>query len=142
MSSLEKTRKRVGPVAAMVFNNMDISFFISLQNLINYVLICLENLPGASSLSNRFDELVQCAKEVECLLGRHIGVEPELHRLGEELVSEIRSTVKSLKPLSDSGAQLDMDSELLIISRSSSIQWAAVCLLEELRRVLQSRKDS
>ncbi|MFP4242233.1 MAG: hypothetical protein ACLFQB_10970 [Chitinispirillaceae bacterium] len=131
MSGKVKTKKnRVGPVSAVVYHREDLPLIISLQNVVNYILICIRDISSGHEIQARARDLESCAREMENICSRG-DLGEEVLRIRGEFVEELGECSRML-----GSAGSSRDDDIMISTRCSSLQWLGVCMLEELKTLL------
>jgi hypothetical protein len=131
--------KRGGPLDALVFNLPDLSLYLKMQNLLNYFLDCVNRVSGADNKSDSVMHLGRCIELIKASKKDSADfLSDEINRLLCEFLDEAE-LFNSLTHafLTNSLPQTDLSglpTDILIVAKSSNLQWLSVCILEELKK--------
>ena len=130
-------RRSNGVVDAVVINSPDLSFFLTLQNLLNYFVDCMNNL--TSSPENRalcVEHLNRCIG-IMCDIDRTaVTIDSELRRALNEFIEDAGKFRDLLSAFSESAttATADQGEAVLLTAKASHLQWLSVCILEDVKK--------
>ena len=136
--SFNSVRSRV--VDALIIETPDLSFYVRLQNLVNYLLDCVNREINRDKSSDHLKQIENCLNHLEMILKNgSITIGQELFQILENLLEEGRCFQNAMQTFSSSAASQDPPFEIFFVSKSTQIQWLSVCLLEEIKKhILQS----
>ena len=130
-------RKSNGVVDAMVINTPDLSFFLKLQNLLNYFVDCMTNL--TSSAENRVlcaEHLDRCIDIMSAIDRTSVTIDDELRRALDEFIDDAGKFRNLLAVFSEPQTTdtTDQSIAVLLSAKASHLQWLSVCILEDVKK--------
>jgi hypothetical protein len=129
-------KKRV--VDALILETPDLSFYVRLQNLINFLL---DQINNQISLENSFEQgkkIEICLNHIETILKNDSSsIGKEMLQILEDLLEEGHHYKNILQTFSSSPSSNSSPFEILIAGKSTQIQWLGVCLIEEIKKHFQ-----
>jgi len=129
-------RNRV--VDALIIETPDLSFYVRLQNLINFLLDQVNSETGRESNFDKVIQIDNCLSHIEIVLKNgSVSINKELAEILEGLLEEGRQFQNILKTFSRSTISHDTHFEVLIAGKATQIQWLGVCLIEEIKKHFQ-----
>ena len=131
--SFNSVRNRV--VDALIIETPDLSFYVRLQNLVNYLLDCVNREISLDNSSDQVKQIENCLNYLDSILKNDsISICQELSQILENLLEEGRCFQNAMQTFSRSTASQDPPFEVFIAGKSTQIQWLSVCLLEEIKK--------
>jgi hypothetical protein len=140
-ANLEIRSKKDQPrtiVPAFVISKPDLFLNTTIQNLLSYCLNCLNEISKENSsrqvLCNNFEKCLEKLESLGIRIRSELSL--ELRKLLDELIEEGHHTVNITRTFADnvSTGNQTTPAELLLIAKSTRLQWLVVCLQEELRK--------
>ncbi len=134
------TRKANGVFNAVVINTPDLSFFLKLQNLLNYFVDCMNNL--TSSAENRTQctgHLDRCIDIISSIDHTTISIDDDLRRALNEFIEDagkFRNLLTTFSEPNMSPAE-NQGAAVLLSAKASHLQWLSVCILEDVKKSYQ-----
>lgn len=129
-------RNRV--VDALIIDTPDLSFYVRLQNLINFLLDQINREITRENNSDQVKQIDNCLNHMDKFLKNDsISINKELSQILEGLLEEGRQYQNILQTFTRSTISQDTPFEILIASKATQIQWLGVCLIEEIKKQFQ-----
>lgn len=121
----------------MVINSPDLSFFLKLQNLLNYFLDCMNNI--TSSIEDRVlctEHLNRCIAIMSEIDRNSAAIDQELRRALNEFIEDARKFQNLLSAFStpETTGASDQGAAVLLSAKASHLQWLSVCILEDVKK--------
>ena len=121
----------------MVINSPDLSFFLKLQNLLNYFVDCMNIL--TSSVENRVlcaEHLNRCIAIISEIDRNSVTIDQELRRALDEFIEDAGKFRNLLSAFSipEMTASSDQSTAVLLSAKASHLQWLSVCILEDVKK--------
>jgi biopolymer transport protein ExbD len=130
------TRNRV--VDALIINTPDLSFYVRLQNLINFLLERINSEISRENNSDQVKQIDNCLNHIEMFLKNDsVSINKELSQILEGLLEEGRQYQNILQTFSRSNISQDTPFEVLIAGKATQIQWLGVCIIEEIKKLFR-----
>jgi biopolymer transport protein ExbD len=130
------TRNRV--VDALIINTPDLSFYVRLQNLINFLLERINSEISRENNSDQVKQIDNCLNHIEMFLKNDsVSINKELSQILEGLLEEGRQYQNILQTFSRSTISQDTPFEVLIAGKATQIQWLGVCIIEEIKKLFR-----
>jgi hypothetical protein len=130
------SRNRV--VDALIIETPDLSFYVRLQNLINFLLDRINSEISRESNSDQIKQIDNCLHHIEMIVQNDsVSINKELSQILEELLEGGRQFQNILQTFSRSTISQDSPFEVLIAGKATQIQWLGVCLIEEIKKHFQ-----
>lgn len=133
-----KSRSSTGIVDAVLIAPPDLSFYLKLQNLLNYFVDCMNSLTGAPDKHAECSEhITRCISMIDKLdITLSPAIDKELKRMLVEFTEDAKQFQKMLKLFSQPSLTRTADetSAVLLTAKASHLQWLSVCILEDLKR--------
>ena len=123
----------------LVIETPDLSFYVRLQNLINFLLDRINSEISWDNNSDQLNQIDNCLHHIEMILKNDsVSINEELSQILEELLESSRQFQNILQAFSE-GKHYFKDSpfEVLIAGKATQIQWLCVCLIEEIKKHFQ-----
>ena len=129
--------KKNGVVDAVVINTPDLSFFLKLQNLLNYFVDCITNL--TSSAENRAlcaEHLDRCIGIMTAIDRTTVSIDDDLRRALDEFIEDAGKFRNLLAVFSEpqTAGTTDQSAAVLLSAKASHLQWLSVCILEDVKK--------
>lgn len=126
-------RNRV--VDALIIETPDLSFYVRLQNLINFLLNRINDEISLENNSDQVKQIDNCLNHIEMILKNDsVSISKELSQILEELHEEGRQFQNILQTFSRSSISQNSPFEVLTAGKATQIQWLGVCLIEEIKK--------
>jgi hypothetical protein len=137
-----KTIKRPSTrvVNAVVFSTPDLSFYLKLQNLLNYFVDCMNSLTSPTDNNPETAEhLTRCIKHINDL---HVSgittfddeIQITLNEFLEDAHQFEHLVASFARPQQGSPLPSDKSAAVLLAAKASHLQWLSVCILEDLKK--------
>ena len=132
-----RSTKRV--VDAVVFSPPDLSFYLKLQNLLNYFIDCMNNLTSSTELyPESADHLKRCIQHISDLdISTTATFNDELQLTLNEFINDAHQFEHLVASFSNSPVTPrndDQSAAVLLTAKASHLQWLSVCILEDLKK--------
>ena len=130
-------RKPNGIVDAVLINTPDLSFFLKLQNLLNYFVDCM------NSLTVSHDNHAVCAEHIKRCIGflssidrSGVTMDDDLCRVLDEFIVDAHQFQSLFNSLGDQSVDktADQTAAVLLTAKASHLQWLSVCILEDVKK--------
>lgn len=143
LQNSEISKNKHGIIPAIILHQFDLSTYASLQNLISFTIDCLNQIPLHTKVPleivRQFNKCIDGIVAIK--KSGSIETNEEIGKLLSEFIDESEK-VQSLLNATTTPSLVQNFSNLslsaLITAKTSRVQWIAVCLTEELKRVLRS----
>jgi hypothetical protein len=125
-----------GVVDAVLFNTPDLSFFLKLQNLLNYFVDCMNNLASSPEKHTVFTEhLKRCIQFIGDIDSTSTAIDDNLRRILNEFIGDARQFENLLESISNprEAGTTDRTAAMLLTAKASRLQWLSVCILEDIK---------
>jgi hypothetical protein len=128
--------QRNSVVEAVVIHTPDLSLYLKIQNLLNFLIEGLKNFNVANFQPCELPgNLTLCINHLKSIDSEDIVSDEEIKRLLNDLIDATSAFVGLITAFQNEESSKCVDPVNVVLSvKLSRIQWLAVCLLEELKR--------
>ena len=135
-----KAGKTNGVFDAVVINTPDLSFFLKLQNLLNYFVDCMNNLNSSAENRTRCaGHLDRCIDIMGGIDRTSLHIDDDLRRALDEFIDDAGKFRNLLATFSEPGMSPaeNQGAAVLLSAKASHLQWLSVCILEDVKKSYQ-----
>jgi hypothetical protein len=134
--TLDAKLPRNSIVDAVVIQSMDLGLNLKIQNLLNYFIESIKELRLAQVLSGELpQDLKNCMQHIRSVQSEFSHFNDDVKKILNDVIDEINSFSNLITTFRSSCSEKLFDpADIVLSTKSSRLQWLAVCLLEELKR--------
>jgi hypothetical protein len=131
--TVSTVKSKHGFIDALVVHHQDFSSYVSMRNLLIFLLDRISKLTNKEQLTTCSTQISQTAAYLKNFNGA-AERDHDLERIIGDIVDETEILVNMIESFISN--ESDFEIQTLIIARSTQIHWLCVCGLEELKRNL------